>query len=385
MSKKKNSSKQLTPESGFIPLTLDSQVKHYIQALKGASARISYVMIAATVVSIFAIIGLINSLENGWFSSRLELARAAAMVWESGSTDSNNTIDDMKMEVSEIDGSQEIESEFQTQKRVGSITPTANMENAPRSGSNIDPDLKIRAIMWIEQHNITSIAEIEDIILIFEEVWVHSATILHVPILGIVFDINDLGMITGISFVILMIMLVFSISRYHENLFLSIWFVRDISKKEEEPIAPESMANLVYHSLAMTQIFNNPPTLARYKAKGSAWPLKVVFITIPIIQGAIFIHDISTIDIGQVYNTSFTIISLLVQVISIIINAIIAYMCWHYVRASGIRWKRVFNKINPHLRRIPQPSWREWVFLDEPEMDYQAMIKESYDKARGNE
>src|SRR5207244_3239164 len=85
------------------------------------------------------------------------------------------------------------------------------------------------------------------------------------PIPGVSIDINDLGLLSGIALCLLMTIVLVCVAREHENVFLSLYKVRMICSEEQEACSiGDSRANLLYHALAMTQVHNSPPTLARW-------------------------------------------------------------------------------------------------------------------------
>ncbi len=358
----------------------ECQVEHYVEALKNASARVRHVMVTLTIASILIFVGYSNSRRDSWFAARIELARASADAWGPDTTDLNTVFDGLRVEIREKEAVRDGDGDGdkQTSGKTYSMLLDTDLTTAPQIDDLGDKGLKGRVAQWIQNRNITSRSSIEDIIRIMEEARTENAVVMRMPILGLAFDVNDLGLFSGISFVVLMIMLIFSLSRYHESLFLSLWKVRQICKDERRPCDRGSEANLVYHSLAMAQVFSKPPSLARPTGGGGRSLSRIILIVPLLIQGLIFWHDSNTMDIGQMFNDQSTATSIGAQLFCIAVVLILTLICLAYTRSSEIRWRNTFLAINPCLKGVRQPSWLEWVALRKPKMDYEGDFQQRY-------
>lgn len=370
-------------EDVYKPLPEEAQVEHYVKGFKDSSDRVRYVMITLTVACTLIFVGYNNTRRHAWFDSRVEIARAAADAWGPDTTDLNTVFNGLTAEIREVESSQGGDGEGQNPQKVYSVVVDTGLEPVQPVDKSAEGGLTDRAIQWAQGRGLKSRSSIEDVIRIMEEVRIQNANVMRMPILGLAFDINDLGLFSGISFVVLMVMLAFALSRYHENLFLSLWKVRQICKEEKRPSVRGSEANLVYHSLAMAQLFSKPPTLARPNS-GAGKSLSKLVLLVPVsIQGLIFYHDCRTMAIGEIFDGSATGISVVAQSLCIAVVTGLTLVCLAYMRSSELRWRHTFYKINPCLEPLRQPPWLEWVSVVDPTRDYEAEYWEQYNKMHG--
>jgi hypothetical protein len=87
------------------------------------------------------------------------------------------------------------------------------------------------------------------------EAYVQNTYSIHVPFFGVTFDANDLGLVGGLAFVVILMLLRFSLSREREN--LSLLF---------EHAKSADMIATCYFPLAMRQVF----TLSCRSSRGHA-------------------------------------------------------------------------------------------------------------------
>jgi len=93
---------------------------------------------------------------------------------------------------------------------------------------------------------------------------VERVFLLEIPGVGVTFDVNDLGNFCGAAYLMLLVILVYALMREHENLYLALFKVRRLHDRRDGKPGGESTANYLYHSLAMSQVLNAPPTLAQW-------------------------------------------------------------------------------------------------------------------------
>jgi hypothetical protein len=304
-------------------MNFETEVEHYVQAFIVSSNRVRYVVITITIASILLFAGHHNSADDGWFNQRLKLARTALheQVW-----------------------------------------------NASPAGARSEARESARA--WFHQRGYQTEAELTDYIRTLEEARTEHILLMQMPFFGITFDVNDLGFFGGISLAILMLMLTFAMSRQHENLYLSLWKVRRVPDVAE---GAQSKANLIYHTLAMSQQFSQPPSLARWQ-KSPFGSLSRILLFFPVlVQTYCLWHDYRTYSVGRIVSHDGAAGSLVLQGAAAILITILTFACLAYVRSNEIRWRKTFFQLNPALgphTRKEQPSWLEWVQLQDPKAVY---------------
>ncbi|HET9765929.1 MAG TPA: hypothetical protein VFS60_03725 [Thermoanaerobaculia bacterium] len=294
----------------------------YVESFIRSSQLVRYALITVAITSVLLFVGHRNSAEHSWFNSRIDLAHDA------------------------------IDSKVWT------------------FGPNVLQGRVELARQWAAARSLRSQQDIAAHLQALEEARVNRIVLLGVPFFGVTHDVNDLGFLGSIALLVLMAMLKYSMSRQHENLYLALYRVRQIFRQERGVSRQDGRANLIYHSLAMSQQFTQPPSLARWgplRRLGFSWLL----LPLPlIVQTLALYHDWSTRTVGYILNARATTWSLWTQAISLVIVFALTVACFLYCRSNDKRWKKTFFIINPNLVGRKQPSWWEWVQLVAPKEDY---------------
>ena len=112
---------------------------------------------------------------------------------------------------------------------------------------------------------------------------VEQVLTIHVPFLGIVFDVNDLGLLSGFAFTVILMWLTFSLNREQGNLKVAFDNSRESGQLRQ-----------CYDLLLMRQVLTVPQHL---EGPGRlAWGLmpRILFVLPFGVQAAIAIHDVAT-------------------------------------------------------------------------------------------
>jgi hypothetical protein len=182
----------------------------------------------------------------------------------------------------------------------------------------------------------------------------------EIPGLGIAFDVNDLGLFSGIAYTLLLLLLVFCLMREHENLYLALYKVMRLHDRQSRRPDGESAANFLYHALAMGTVFTTPPSLARWRpAAPQRKFLNIVFFVPALVQGYIVYTNYATLPVAEAYGAPPTIMVpqyfLLTCVFALGVVALI------YADAANKRWQSAFFHLNPGLARVQQQPWLMWI------------------------
>jgi hypothetical protein len=264
-----------------------------------------------TLIIIVIFIGFWNSSSNSWTRSRLELARISqkAELWKN------------------------------------------NVTTIPEG---ITQDDFNKAQEWMKRKKYTE-DELIRCINQYEKNLNDHVRVLQMPILGLAFDINDLGILGGIWLALILLWLIYCIIRQHENLRLCVWKIRKLAENEE--IGPGSKANFLYHALAMTQVLTCPPTLAEgSKANDLIRKFfriitKIIF-TVPLITHLmLFIFDMRTFEVAKILNETAAVNGRMIQIITLSFNFILISLCIYKSRNMDKTWNRVFNEIKPKPKK----------------------------------
>lgn len=189
-----------------------------------------------------------------------------------------------------------------------------------------------------------------------------------VPGLGVNIHVNDLGILGGVMLLILSALLCLSMVRQHENLYLALFKVRRLCEYERGKCHDgESMSNFLYHSLAMGQVLNYPPTLARWThgyrnrlAGGVRW----IVLCLPLlVHGTVVGYNFATYHIARQAWGPVAKVRMSAQVVLFALIATACLLAGIYSRACNYRWRAAFNLINPGLKQVEPRPWLDWVRL----------------------
>jgi hypothetical protein len=101
-----------------------------------------------------------------------------------------------------------------------------------------------------------SLAEAKKNVSDLQQLMVNRVLGVSFPVLGVVFDVNDLSLLAGVTFVILLSWFHFALRRQNKNIIHVFDIARqaDLSGKE-----PDNCLSVTYYLLAMTQVLTIPP------------------------------------------------------------------------------------------------------------------------------
>jgi hypothetical protein len=321
------------PERLEEPIHEDYEFDVHQKSFTIASDRVRHLMLTSVIASILVFAGYRNANDQAWMTLRVDRVRVAERnaVWEP-----------------DID------------KKLAACQP----DHFAAVGFK-DPCKDVgQAVAWYRAsgHGENSLKQTLDAI---EHARVTEMQIVKVPFLGIEFDINDLGAFSAIGLAAIAVVLCYSMVRYYENLYLSLWRIRRVAEKEGRVNDSQSTANFLYHTLAMGQVFSRAPTLARWKNHVglSRLPSLLLLIVPVIVQGIVYKHDWATRPQGRLFSEELTNLTVwgietpfsLVLLVSTVLSFI-------YALAADKRWAATFFALNPSLRQRKPSSWLTWVF-----------------------
>jgi hypothetical protein len=297
-------------------VTDEFEWKQSLETFTDSSDRGRYLMVVIVVAFFFCMICWLDSRQGSWIAGRVIHTRRAIQyqVWDPASP-------------------------FRSKKSF--------------------PSLKA----WAETYHLHSRELLMSYLSKLEEMEAQTAYSVRIPFVGISFDVNDLGTVVGLSFLFLTLVLLASTYREHENLYLCLWKVRKMFEAERKPNIGLSESNLLYHALAMAQVFTNPPTLGRWR-RNRLYYLPYLIFFLPVLPESLILgNDLSTVDLGEALSTPATYVSLSIQVLCISLGLVVSVFCVLYERSSAIRWRSTFYLINPKYRNLEQPFVRDWLLL----------------------
>lgn len=323
-------------------LSLEFAVEQHLSSYRRAAERTRHVYFAILVVSVLAFGGYVNSRTSSWTSLRVAQARVAL----------NNSFSLENREHAETliarcrDGSLELLS-------------CTDLENAWK---------------MVQARGLQQERDVREHLGLLQQAQIQQVFNFSVPFFGLHFDVNDLGLLSSVTITLLSLSLLLSLAREHENLFLCMWLVSEFQQRldEAQPPAVEgrvarrksldqaSEANLVYHELAMAQLFSRPPTLARRWSQRLVRSMRGLFLLPLGVQLLLLFHDLSTMDYGMRLSREATLMSVVTQLLASAILMVVVYRCYRYAVAIAELWQKVFYKINP-ISACDKLTWRQYL------------------------
>jgi hypothetical protein len=168
--------------------------------------------------------------------------------------------------------------------------------------------------------------------------YVENALSVRVPFFGITFDVNDLGIMGGISFLVILVWLRFCISREVDNLRLSFEEADRLGKGKE-----------FYTLLAMRQVLTTPRTRYLKRSKFLVVAPKIIVWAAFMVHIGVVIHDFNTRDLAIGLKLGRYQLTMIAEVLLAIPLFVLSVM----VTKRLIRMDRVWD--------------RAWVTINKPE------------------
>jgi hypothetical protein len=293
-----------SPLSGRVDMTnTASDTDQYVNALRSSSDRARYALYAVIVATVLIFVVNHNVQKDSWPRRRLD-------TWYS---------------YARADGS-------------------AGRRKLPEEIANGDPErLKALREEYVKQFAARSIFNAS-------------------PLPGVSIDVNDLGWMGGLTLSILMLFLVLSISKEHENLHLALYKVRLLAAHSDPSgTRADSRANLLYHALAMTQVLNSPPSLARWHRQSAFNVPRLIFIIPFFVYAVIVKNEAETSYVSYIYNVKDATVVIILEILLTACIFFLGLLAWLHSSAMSARWTRAFYRVNPSHEAVARPRLSEWL------------------------
>ena len=252
---------------------LKLNIEDYLDATSDAAKRTRTVIIIIVVASVLTFAGFLNSLEHNWMLQRV---RAAAVP----------------------------QSDYVKQK-----FPDIKDQEA----LNKCQDVFYGALM---------------------KAYVDNTYTIRVPFFGITFDVNDLALLGGLAFIILLILFRFSLAREHDNLVISF----------EEAKNDRQLATF-YDLLAMRQVLTTPPMQGRNTVASLMIIPKVLSVLPLIILSVIIAHDFMTYNVGAAINVWHTVLLYIVSSALWAFILILTISCLLVWLKTDAVWRKTWQEV----------------------------------------
>jgi hypothetical protein len=190
----------------------DVAIDKYIDAAKSASNRSRSVVLVLVTASIISFAAARNSRSEGWMSQRLERAQTALLFC--GNPKGSNQPDFDNKEVLD-----------QLKPQKPSLGPKDQMMVAERRKNLAKSfyDLRYR-----------SCNDLTDAAKELEKAYIENSDLIHVPFFGLSFDINDLGLLSSVTFVVVLIWLRLCLESELDSVRVTFQRAQELDKKPQK-------------------------------------------------------------------------------------------------------------------------------------------------------
>lgn len=227
------------------------------------------------------------------------------------------------------------------------ITDTSKQKFLYKNGVKMDDKSPFgdtaRMRDFLEQRNINTVDELEFLKKVYFNIKENTFSV-KIPILGVSFDINDLGLFSGITFSLLLFILWFCLEREWENLQITFKEASQVDLKQ------------YYKIMSMSQVFTVPARENR--DLNILWLIvpKILYLLPLFTQLLICLNDIATSSVVNSISEPATTTYNLVNIISIVCISVLTITTIVYVVKIDLLWNKYHNMLSKKEKPIQQGS-----------------------------
>ena len=199
----------------------------------------------------------------------------------------------------------------------------------------------------------------------YADEFIKHALFVHIPLLGVTIDINDVAVVGGLALNLLMLLVCLSSIRQHENFYLCAFKLRQLCKDDPQHAQGDSAANFLYHAMAMSQVLLLPPTLAR---SGRFWVPRLqraIVTLVYLVPAALFGFVVwgDHIDYVRYALRGMPPDEWKLATVMLLLLLVLTTVARYYSRLVEERFEGAFRMINPHIASKTPRSWLTWLHL----------------------
>jgi hypothetical protein len=323
---------------------MDDLTLKELEKTKEASDRGRWVLLAMQVSCIVVFMAAWHEVPESWTYARLRMARIAVWYLDCGAQ-GHPELSSEKQFTAELEKSKHDNCHFTEEDNSSLLKLAYDDSSCKRTQLNplcADDDEIKRARTFLARRALSP-AQARKYLENLEASFVERTMNVTVPFLGITLDTNDLGLLGGITFFLLLAWLLYSLRREEENVAMLFARARD------EDLVPS------YQLLSMTQVFTIP---LKIRAKRNLlaeflWTYlgKVLFILPLAVQCFVVWYDRRTLPIGMTLNPKGAISEFRWEIGLLAAVFLLTVLCLRGSAAVGRQWEDAYNRIQSHLKR----------------------------------
>jgi len=281
---------------------METIILAFIQNVENTSKNVRYIVVLMALASIISFIGIWNSMEANWMQKRIQFYDYQ-IKW-------HNCFENKKLEDSLI-------KVHKTDKEL------------------VEKYYKIKS--YYSEHNYSE-EVLKDLLLNLKINSFQNIYLIKIPIIGVAFDINDIGLISGATFSIILIVLLFSIIFKHNQ----VKKTYDIIKYSHDSNKIEYLKLLLMNQVLTNDKIKMHDNINQFKKIIKLRSLPLILYAVPAaIHIFIFIFDLSTLSQGELLNYNYSIIiCILSGFFSLLIIILTTFVFINLSRVDFI-WKKI--------------------------------------------
>jgi len=318
----------------------------FLEATIASSARFRRVLIVLIFASVLAFCAFWNARPGSWLKSRVQVARTAQNLQASDETETE--LNNRKLALNQI--TKALTGNISTEEKASLTREQQRLNEEIQQFSLRLEDLKAylkdrdaeAAKEWSHINGLTSSTQVEAVREPLERARTDQVLRVHVPVLGISFDVNELALIGGFTFVVVLMWFRFTLWREYYNLCSTF----------------EACGNNIedlewcYKYLAMNQVLTVPPTLFKREPRERPWGkiVRLLYLLPVAIQLAIVVTDCLTFRNGWLISKANTVISIAAGFCFLALTALLTYWCFRLSTEIDREWEAVKARLKKHHR-----------------------------------
>jgi hypothetical protein len=271
-------------------------IQDYLDATSTAAARTRWVTVVMMVTCMFVFAGLLNSLQSQWMGERIR---------EIGRNPHGSYV----------------------QTNVGP-TPTSR---DPKDAAWVTYDQHVDAFYYHLVH-----------------AYIDNAFVIRVPVVGFTFDINDLGLIGGLAFVAIMVMLRFSLTREVDNV-----------RESFDAATRMNVLSDFYTLLAMHQVFTVPHSNELRRTKFLVYLPKAVCGLPFLLQACVAGYDLYSSQLGFEVSWNRAFLMVVADFVALVLIGSLTPMAVKRLLTLDRIWQDAWQNVQATGRPIGAPGHAE--------------------------
>jgi hypothetical protein len=332
---------------GCLPANGESadQINQYIDASAESADRARFVLLVLVTTSVLAYVAMWNSRPGAWTQARVNVATDAQLFY---GEDKRLLPDNPAM------FEEKVWPRFYSDENYDKLTTAEEKQAYCEKNETCKKRRRAfnNAQGFISGNNRYRFADLEHLkgyVQSLERMRTERVLNLTVPFFGIVFDVNDLGMFAGLTFIIVLLLFRFSLLRELRNVRLVFKQAQTVDELE-----------LCYNRLAMQQVLTTPtpidyePPAQKFrrlleKARGIFWEYvpKILYLLPFLTHLNIYINDRNTLkDVEMAFPG--TGVSLMLSGLFLIVNVLLTGLCLYLGWKVDRTWRKHAQYILKH-------------------------------------